>query len=109
MNIFMHTNEAPEQLLLFINHHNLQRTDGVIAFEAQVTVTSNNSTETFPSEIQVITLPEEKVLYVLAPYTAPGMGEMYRTLYHSFTMQPDYTLHITSPGTASSLIIAPVL
>ncbi len=104
----MQLNDAATHLQLFIQHHKLVRNDGIIAFEAKVALNGPEITDSFPSEIQVISLPKEKVLYVMTPLPGTPAGEMFRTGTHTFMLQDDLTLLITEPGTSLKVVITPV-
>ena len=60
----MDSNSA-QQLEKFISENNLKTQEGIVLFDAVVTFYRTSNPLIIFSEVQVITLPKEKVLYVL--------------------------------------------
>lgn len=65
--------QSTRQLQQFIADNNLASNKDIILFDAVITFYRNNKLVTAVSEIQVITLPKEMVLYVL---------EFVKDVYH---------------------------
>ncbi len=99
------TNHSTQELQRFIEDNSLKRKDGLILFEGTITLCK---TETdFNSDLLVVTLPEEMVLYVME-FCTPGQPEndMYRTKDHLFTCLPDKKLEITDLKSGDPVIIS---
>ena len=60
----MDSNSA-QQLEKFISENNLKTQEGIVLFDAVITFYRTSNPLIIFSEVQVITLPKEKVLYVL--------------------------------------------
>jgi len=91
----------------FIADNKLKRDGGIIIFDASVTLYRNNKLEIFFSEIEVITLPEEMALYILAfSTTGNEENEMYRTKFHRFAILTEKELEISDEETGSRVVIS---
>lgn len=100
--------QSTQQLQQFISSNNLVNENGFIVFNAAVTVTKEKSfTYTVQSEIQVIKLPVELVLYIIN-FTEPGSleNEMYRTAIHIFTYLPGKQLLIEDTAAGTQLLFS---
>ena len=72
--------QATQQLQRFISDNSLKREDGIIVFDAFITLYKKEIPIVLESEVQVITLPAEMVIYLLE-FCKPEQTEkeMYRT------------------------------
>jgi hypothetical protein len=99
------TQQSIQELQRFITDYRLRREDGLIIFEGTITLCKTNTD--FYSEILVVTLPEEMVLYVME-FGKPGHPEndMYRATDHLFTCLPDKKLELTDLKSGNRVIIS---
>ncbi len=96
-----------QDLQQFILDNNLKREDGIILFNASIQLHSSGETFSFFSEIEVITLPKEMVLYILEFDGKENSGkEMYRTGQDQFTLLSQQDLEIRDTGTDNRLVIS---
>ena len=99
------THHSTQELQRFITDNRLRREDGLIVFEGTITVCKTNTD--YYSELLVVTLSEEMVLYVME-FGIPGHPEndMYRTTTHLFTCLPGKKLEITDLKSDNRIIIS---
>ena len=99
--------QATQQLQKFISDNNLKREDGIIVFDAFITLYRKEIPIVLESEVQVITLPAEMVIYLLE-FCKPGQTEkeMYRTSQHQFAILPEQELEITDTESNIRLVIS---
>ena len=99
--------QAALQLQKFISDNSLKREDGIIVFDAFITLYKKETPIVLESEVQVITLPAEMVIYLLE-FCKPEQTEkeMYRTSQHQFAILPEQELEITDTESNSRLIIS---
>ena len=99
--------QATQQLQRFISDNSLKREDGIIVFDAFITLYKKEIPIVLESEVQVITLPAEMVIYLLE-FCKPEQTEkeMYRTSQHQFFILPRKELEITDTESNSRLIIS---
>jgi hypothetical protein len=99
------TNPSTQELQRFIADNNLRRKDGLIVFHGTITICTTNTG--FSSELLVVTLPEEMVVYVMdfGLSCQPG-NDMYRTIDNQFTCLPGKKLEITNPVSGSRVLIS---
>ncbi len=101
------TLQSIQQLQQFIDDNKLRREDGIILFECTSTFHNLNTTSDFYTEVQVITLPEEMVLYILEWGTElHPENEMYRTSQYHFTCLGSEELEITGPQSDTRLVLS---
>ncbi len=96
-----------QDLQKFILDNNLKREDGIILFHASIHLHNSVETLSFFSEIEVITLPKEMVLYILVFGGKENSGkEMYRTGQDQFKLLSQKELEISDTETNSRLVIS---
>ena len=92
----------------FISDNKLKREDGIIHFDAIISLYKKDITLTIHSAIQVITLPEEMALYILIfSEEESGEKEMYRTKKHQFGLLSQTQLEILDTDSATRIVISP--
>jgi hypothetical protein len=96
-----------QQLQQFITDNKLRREDGLIVFEAAITFCKAGEVASLYSEVQVITLPQEMVLYIIE-FSIPPLSEndMYSTIRYTFTCLPDQKLEISDTRSDNRLVIS---
>lgn len=99
--------KSPQQLQKFISDNTLKREDGIIVFDALITLYKEEKPVVFQSEIQVVRLPSEMVIYIFE-FCKPGQTEkeMYRTSQHQFVILSGDELEITDTESNSRLLIS---
>jgi hypothetical protein len=105
----MNTQESISQLNQFIHLHQLMKEDKCVVFNAQLCFLSAHQSSDFISEIQIITLPDEKVLYVLDSGGLNHSEGMYRTQHHIFLLGEHKRLLITDLNNLFKLTITPIV
>ena len=82
-------NNSIQQVVKFISENNLKTQEGIVLFDAAVTFYRNGVPVSATSEIQVITLPKEMVLYVM---------EFVKDAYHESDIYSTSLYHFNYPG-----------
>jgi hypothetical protein len=99
------TNPSTQELQRFIADNNLRRKDGLIVFHGTITICTTNTG--FSSELLVVTLPEEMVIYVMDFGLSGQLGnDMYRTIDNQFTCLPEKQLEITNLSSGNRVVIS---
>lgn len=99
------THQSTQELQRFITDNSLRRKDGLIVFDATVTICTTNTH--FLSELLVVTLPEEMVVYVMDFDLSGHPGnDMYRTVDNLFTCMPGNKLELTNLKSGNRAIIS---
>jgi hypothetical protein len=98
------TQQSTQELQRFITENKLRREDGLIVFEASISFTTTD--KIVNSELMVVTLPDEMVLYIMECGTSNyPENDMYRTMENTFICLPDKQLEITSLHSEKRVII----
>ncbi|MES2849513.1 MAG: hypothetical protein V4685_10690 [Bacteroidota bacterium] len=91
-------NNSVLQLQQFIKKNALDPQKGIILFNATITLHSNENPLIISSEVQIITLPKEMVLYILEFVKATHLqSEIYSTRLYHFEHTGNTTLVIKEP------------
>jgi hypothetical protein len=99
------TNPSTQELQRFIADNRLRREDGLIVFDGTITICTTDTD--FSSELLVITLPEEMVVYVMDFELSGQSGnDMYRTIDNQFTCLPEKQLEITNLLSGNRVVIS---
>ena len=99
------TNNSAQVLQRFIADNKLRREDDLILFESDITICKTNTN--YYSDILVVSLPQEMVLYIMEFCTSNHPeNEMYRTADHLFTCLPNKKLEVTDPKTGDRIVIS---
>ena len=96
------------QLQKFISDNSLKRGDGIIVFDALITLYKKEMPVVLQSEVQIITLPAEMVIYIFE-FCKPGQTEkeMYRTSQDQFAILPGEELEIQDKESNNRIVISP--
>lgn len=99
------TNNSAQELQRFIIDNKLRRNDDLILFPSTISICKTNTD--YYSDILVVSLPQEMVLYIME-FCTPGHpeNEMYRTADHLFTCLPNKKLEVTDPKTGDQIVIS---
>lgn len=83
-----------DAVLNFVSFFKLRK-DGLIVFNATIAYYKQDLLNQISSEVQIITLPQEMVLYITDYLKIePQLPEMYSTLEFSFSYEQDKPLEI---------------
>lgn len=98
---------SEEQLLRFITVNHLKKDNGIVCFEASIELLNPYKIK-FTSEIQVISLPTEYVLYVLnLPPDLQTTADMYSTNRFNFRYIDEGQLEIAAINGNRIVLINP--
>jgi hypothetical protein len=102
-------NNSPQELQKFIAQKIPSSQKEIILFNAAVTYYRDNTPVTITSEIQIITLPKEMVLYVLDFVNDNYQeSEIYSTRLYQFEYSSNNTLEVKGSDGQALLIVAAI-
>ncbi len=100
-------NNSALQLQQFISENTLALQKGITLFNATITLHNNKNQLIISSEVQIITLPKEMVLYILEFVKATHLqSEIYSTRLYHFEHSGNTTLVIKEPDGGPLLTVS---